>query len=531
MKEMYEEKGVKMRGLTLKKETSEKMEQTEKKVKTKMDPRKKKKIRWAVIAGILILLIAFIVISNAMAAGKGIPVETVEVTRGDVSSAIDTSGTVKSEVTRTYFSDATTKTNIQDVNVAVGDVVKEGDQLLTFDIASLEANSKQVMLNGESSAYSYQGEAIDNAKYQAQLEKAVADVQNYAAIAALQKQYVKQLEDSIKDEKIKKRADLYNQQYSLNRSINNFNYELGKEDLESKEKNSYRRLIEDFSNELSRVNNELAKLEDYKTKDNREDKLVQAKNDYSDLEIAHAEAKSKQQQAEAAIKNAATLKSAELASEANQAVAENAARVLEEAKKGIVADFTGVITKVNATAGGPAIDGTELLTLESNKNVKVELSVSKYDLETLEEGQKGDITINGNAYTGVVSKINRVALPNAAGTPMVTVEVHIQDGDEKICLGIEAKVIIHTREAKDVIIAPIESINADNKGDFCYVVGADGLVEKRDVVIGISSDDYTEIKEGLKEGDQIIPTLPAGIEEGSKVMAMNTAEESTQETE
>ena len=56
MKEMYEEKGVKMRGLTLKKETSEKMEQTEKKVKTKMDPRKKKKIRWAVIAGILILL-------------------------------------------------------------------------------------------------------------------------------------------------------------------------------------------------------------------------------------------------------------------------------------------------------------------------------------------------------------------------------------------------------------------------------------------------------------------------------------------
>jgi len=514
-----------MRGLTLKKE------RTEKKQRTKMEPKKKKRIRLVVIAGILGLFIAFIGINSVVAKNKGIPVETVKAVKGDVSSAIDTSGTVKSEVTRTYFSDATTKTNIQDVNVAVGDVVNEGDQLLTFDIASLEANSKQVILQGESSAFSYQGEAQDNAKYQAQLEKAVTDVQNYAALAALQRDYVKDLEDSINDEKIKKRADLYNQQYSLNRSINNFNYQLGKEDLETKERDNYRKLVEDFSNELSRVSNELSKLEDYKTKDNREDKLVKAKNDYTDLEIAHTEAKSKQQAAEAAIKNAATLKSAELASEANQAVAENAARVLEEAKKGIVADFSGVVTKVNATAGGPAIDGTELLTLESNKNVKVELSVSKFDLETLEEGQKADITINGNAYTGVVSKINRVALPNAAGTPMVTVEVHIQDGDEKICLGIEAKVIIHTREAKDVIIAPIESINADNKGDFCYVVSADGLVEKRDVVIGISSDDFTEIKEGLKEGDAIIPTLPAGIEEGSKVTAIDTEEESTQATE
>lgn len=200
---------------------------------------------------------------------------------------------------------------------------------------------------------------------------------------------------------------------------------------------------------------------------------------------------------------------------------------MEEAKKGIVADFDGVITKVGVVAGGPAIDGTELLTLESNKNVKVELSVSKYDLEMLAEGQKADITINGNAYTGVVSKINSVALPNAAGTPMVTVEVHIEDGDSKICLGIEAKVVIHTKEAKDVIIAPIEAVNADNDGDFCYIINSEGLVEKRIVTIGISSDDYTEIKDGLQEGDQIIATLPTGVMEGSKVTATNTEEAST----
>lgn len=498
----------------------------------KMDAKKKKRITLGVIAGVLVVIIAFVGVSSSIAKSKGVPVETVKVTKGDVSSAINTSGTVKSEVTRTYFSDATTKTNIQDVNVAVGDVVKEGDQLLTFDIATLEANSKQVILQGESSACSYEGEAQTNAKYEQQLAQKVAEVQNYQALAAYQKQYVKELEDSIEDEKIKKRADLYNQQYSLNRSINTFNYYLTDDDLSHKERDNYQKLIADYNNEVSRVSNELSKLQDYKTKDKREDTLVKAKNDYSDLEIALNEAKSYQKEAESSIKNAATLKSAELTSEANQALAENAQRVLEEAKKGIVADFSGVVTKVNATAGGPAIDGAELLTLESNKNVKVELSVSKYDLETLEEGQKADITINGNKYTGIVSKINRVAIKNDAGTPMVTVEVHIQDGDDKICLGIEGKVLIHTSEAKGVLIAPIEAINADSDGDFCYVVNAEGIVEKRRVTIGISSDDYTEIKEGLKEDDQIIPTLPAGVDEGSKVTALDiTTEETTQAAE
>lgn len=496
--------------------------------KKKMDAKKKKKvIRLSVIGGIIVVIGGFFIISSSMAKSAGVSVETIAATKGTVSSSIDTSGTVKSEITRTYFSDATTKTNVQDVNVELGDTVKAGDQLLTYDIADLEANSKQVILNGQSSAFSYQGEAQENAKYQEMLAKSVTDIQNYQALMALQKEYVKSLEDSISDEKIKKRADLYNQQYSLNRSINNFNYELTKEDLETKQRDNFQKLIADYNNEVARVGNELSKLEDYKTKDNREDILIKAKNDYSDLEIAYNEARTFQSRAEGSIKNGATLKSAELTSEASQAVAENAARVLEEAKKGIVADFDGVITKVGVVAGGPAIDGTELLTLESNKNVKVELSVSKYDLEMLAEGQKADITINGNAYTGVVSKINSVALPNAAGTPMVTVEVHIEDGDSKICLGIEAKVVIHTKEAKDVIIAPIEAVNADNDGDFCYIINSEGLVEKRIVTIGISSDDYTEIKDGLQEGDQIIATLPTGVMEGSKVTATNTEEAST----
>ena len=495
----------------------------EPKVKVKMNP-KKKMIKFSILGGIILVIVLFFVFQSVAAKGAGVPVETVTVEKGNISSSIETSGTVKSEITRTYFSNATTKSNIQDVNVELGDVVKAGDQLLTYNIEDMEASSKQTILQGEASKYSYQGAAQDNAKYQQQLAKAVTDIQNYQALMALQKEYIKELEDGINDEIVKKRATLYNQQYSLNRSLANYQYELTKEDISQKVIDNMQKLIAQTNAEISRVSNEISLLSDYK---NREDILVKAKNDYSDLEIAYNEARTFQSGAEGAIKNGATMKSAELESEASQAQAESAARLLEEAKKGITADFSGVITKVNAIAGGPAIDGTELLTLESNENVKVEISVSKYDLVNLKENQKADITINGNSYTGTVSKINHVAIPNSAGTPMVTVEVHIEDGDENIYLGIEAKVVIHTKEAKDVLIAPIESVNADTKGDFCYVV-QDGIVVRKPVTIGISSDDYTEIVEGLSEGDQIIATLPNGVAEGSKVSAISGTEITTE---
>ncbi len=500
----------------------------EPKVRAKMNQKKKKKIiKFSIFGGILLVIILFFVFQSVAAKGASIPVETVTVKKGTINSSIETSGTVKSEITRTYFSNATTKSNIQDVNVELGDVVKAGDQLLTFNIEDMEASSKQTILQGEASKYSYQGTAEENAKFQQQLAKAVTEIQNYHALMALQKEYIKQLEDSINDEIIKKRANLYNQQYSLNRSLANYQYELTKEDLSQKVIDNMQKVIAQTNAEIARVGNEISLLSDYKTKDNREDILIKAKNDYSDLEIACNEAKTYQSGAEAALKNGATMKSEELKSEASQVEAERAASLLEEAKKGITADFSGVITKVNAIAGGPAIDGAELLTLESNENVKVEISVSKYDLVNLKVNQKADITINGNSYKGTVSKINHVAIPNSAGTPMVTVEVHIDDGDENIFLGIEAKAVIHTKEAKDVLIAPIESVNADTEGDFCYIV-KDGVVVRKPVKIGISSDDDTEIVEGLSEGDQIITALPNGVVEGAKVEAMPKDEAATE---
>ena len=73
--------------------------------------------------------------------------------------------------------------------------------------------------------------------------------------------------------------------------------------------------------------------------------------------------------------------------------------------------------------------------------------------------------------------------------------------------------------AEQVLVVPIEVINSDQDGSFVYAV-ENGILVKKSVVTGISSNTLCEIKEGLNEGDQIVSTVVMGLEEGMPVTAI-----------
>ena len=195
------------------------------------------------------------------------------------------------------------------------------------------------------------------------------------------------------------------------------------------------------------------------------------------------------------------------------------------------AEFSGIVTRLGSgggtgssntsgiQTGASVTEGMELFTIESNQSVKVDIDVTKYDLAKIAVGQKADLEIAGKMYEGQVSKINKVAQQNSQGTPVVSAEIHIVNPDSDIYLGVEAKVTIHTASAENVVTLPVEIVNADKQGDFCYVV-EDGMVAIRRIVTGISSDSLIEVKEGLKEGDQVVYDTTGMIMEGMAVMAV-----------
>ena len=196
---------------------------------------------------------------------------------------------------------------------------------------------------------------------------------------------------------------------------------------------------------------------------------------------------------------------------------------IQKAKEGIKAEFPGIVTDVQAVEGATLMSGASVLTLANAEELKVTISLSKYDLANLKLGQEAAITINEKEYIGTVSRINRMATLNAAGAAMVSADIHIENPDDNIFLGIEAKVRIETANKKNVLLVPAAAVNTDIDGDFVYVL-VNGIVEKRVVKTGISSVANIEILEGLEENEEVITTISTELQEGMQVMVLPSVE-------
>ena len=184
--------------------------------------------------------------------------------------------------------------------------------------------------------------------------------------------------------------------------------------------------------------------------------------------------------------------------------------------------LAGIVTGVKAVDGSNVENGRGKPFLPSavSRRVCVDVSFSKSDLEKIEEGQKAVATIAGKQYEGTVTRISRAAAKNEKGASIIQGEIHIDNPDTDLYLGVDARVMVEGNKAENVVMIPVEAINIGKDGSFVYVV-TDGMVQKRMVTAGISSDEYTEIKKGLEVGEQVIISVDAGIEEG---MAVNPVE-------
>lgn len=192
--------------------------------------------------------------------------------------------------------------------------------------------------------------------------------------------------------------------------------------------------------------------------------------------------------------------------------AKSAKELVEEGKKGITAEFNGIISKADIKQGAAVTQGMELFTIQNTDKASVDVTLSKYDYDTVKEGQSAEITLGDNTYQGTVTKMSHIAVQNEKGTPVISAIVSIDDPDDDIFLGVDAKVKIHAASAKNAVTLPVEVVNIGKDGSFCYVI-EDGLVTKRDITTGISSEDYVEVIDGIKEGEEVISDLGDYTEE------------------
>ena len=512
-------------------------EMEKKKNKAAGGRKRKKKIPLIVAAALVVVFGGYSVVNSVIAKNTPTQVNTITAAKGSVEETISTSGKVNSEQSRTYY--APVGAVITEMNVSLGDVVEEGQQLVTFDTSDLEAQKTKAELDASASANGYRSTQYQSDKKQSEYNEAVIGLDELKVLAAGQEQYVQGLKYNLEDDIQNKKEDLQEWLNKLNLELEIQNNKLS----EPRSEESRERIQETIQNLNESIRSTSNEINDLSMSDEMKEKqriidAEQKKLDDMKEEISRREGK--ESSSEAGIVDPYAKQQQADNMQSARITAEEAAEKLAKGQEGVKAEFGGIVTKIatmsssaNASAGGGLLEGatvsegTELFTIESNQQVKVDISITKYDLAKIAVGQKADITIADQKYEGEVTKINKVAANNAQGSPVVGVEVHINNPDSGIYLGVEAQVVIHTNSAQDVITLPVEIVNTDRNGDFCYVV-ENGVVTMRRITTGISSDTDVEVTDGLKEGDLVVYDMTGSVTEGMSVVAVPAAQESDQ---
>lgn len=483
--------------------------------------RKKKKIGKWIAFGIVAVVIVGIVIINVMTGGEqGEIVTSAVVSRGEITSTISTSGMVESETTKTYYANTTLR--VASIDVKVGDTVSAGDQLITFDEDDIMQSISQALLSYDADNSGYLANIQDNQQHRADYNQAVADVANYEALIEAQEDYIEALQDGIQAELRERQEAIAYEIEKLNIEILSYQRELSKvtQHLEPDEYDYYSKLITSNQMRLQQLQTESSLLNNFEASDNKDELLEIAMKDLADLQTDLARAQAERDSSENLIMNSHQIAALDARNELVDLQTKNTLEHLESALNGITADFDGIVTAISVSEGARVSDGVLLITVKSSEDLVVRFGANKYDLEDLAVGQSAAVTITGNEYEGVMTHIDHMATTNTSGASVVMAEVTILNPDENIYLGVDGKVRITTATETDALIVPVEAVNTDRTGDFCYVI-ENGVARVRYVTTGISSTTEIQILEGLNEGEEVITTISNGLADGVPVIVMN----------
>ncbi len=344
------------------------------------------------------------------------------------------------EEATTFFAPANAK--VEAIEVTKGDVVKAGDVLLCFDKEAVAYAKQQSELQGKISSADYNSNIQSNNEQKTKLAQAEADIAECEAAIDNYEKYIDDLTNGITDITALKKSDLYAKIYSVQKEMNAYDLALQMPDEDTDVEMLMRKKVEK-QNELNKLNNDLNLLSDYKTDYGWEDMLTQARKTLR-LPGAPCRAKSTKAGAESAVVNGNKLAGYQLNKEKFELESADAEKKYEEALNGVVAGFNGVVSELNVVEGATVQEGAQLMVLESFDNVCVEFhgfQIRARDACRRAAGR--DYNFRKDIQRDRL-QINHVAEANSSGTPMVAARVHIDNPDENIFLGIEAKLKILT---------------------------------------------------------------------------------------
>ncbi len=275
----------------------------------------------------------------------------------------------------------------------------------------------------------------------------------------------------------------------------------------------------------------------------RKAELDKISSDYNRMKELHAKKLSSDADLEAA---KSTYLSTAAGYEASKANVQQSAASLRETieslnKTTIYSPMSGVITQLNVELGERVLgsgfsQGTDIMTVSDLSSMEARVDVDENDVVLISVGDTAYIKVDAfgdKEFKGIVTQIGNSAKTSGLGTQeqVVNFEVRIRvtNPENNLRPGMSCNADIRTETVNNVISVPLQSVTArgdfnlpqegqeeesmakvvekksnGNKPDEIVFVVVNGKAKSKIVKTGLSDDNYIEVKEGLKGGEEVV---------------------------
>jgi len=179
--------------------------------------------------------------------------------------------------------------------------------------------------------------------------------------------------------------------------------------------------------------------------------------------------------------------------------------------------FKGTVMNIGAREGQYVSPKQELYLIADLKRIWVYVDVYENDLPWVKMGDKVEMRVHaapGRTFEGEV----RFIYPYLEGkTRTVRVRLEFDNQDQVLKPGMFANVVIKTDAQPEAIVVPSEAIVRSGRREQVFVQREPGKYEPRDVILGVSADGFTQIREGVSAGEVVVTSAVFLIDSESKL--------------
>jgi cobalt-zinc-cadmium efflux system membrane fusion protein len=169
------------------------------------------------------------------------------------------------------------------------------------------------------------------------------------------------------------------------------------------------------------------------------------------------------------------------------------------------APIAGRVVERNVTLGERVGEESNLFTIMDLRTICVEAQIYEADIHKVRVGQKVEITapgLPGRTFEGTVVYVDNQIDPDSR---TLKVRSEIANPEEALKVGMYAKVVVHLGGSAEKLCVPKQAVFDFDGGSYVFVPDNDQFRMVR-IETGSADTAYTEIVQGVNEGDSVVTT-------------------------